>query len=74
MNKEELIDKLIDYSKEATKNNYSDYLIRYDLNRFINEYYNSIIDGIHSKVEMFVKDKYEDYVVNLVKDIEDYIY
>lgn len=46
MFRDELIDRLLDYVDEATKNKYSPHTVKFDINRLIDEY-------IYSKEEEY---------------------
>lgn len=60
MYRDELINRILEYTEEASKNNYSQYTRKYDLNRLLDEYF-------YSK-EPIVNDVADYIVDNIVSD------
>lgn len=61
------------YSKEATKNNYAEFIINYDLNKMINKFADNLADDIRSDVEYEFMENLE-RAQSCIKDALDYLY
>lgn len=51
-----LIDDILEYQKEATKNNYREYIVKCDLKRMIQDYVDECIDSLRDRIIEYISD------------------
>ena len=72
MNRNNLVDKIIDYFEEAAENSYSRTIIEYDLNKLLEKYANSIKASVCNRIdEMAMCNDFSE--TNFLRNLKDFI-
>lgn len=55
-NIELLVDDILEYQKEATKNNYREYIVKCDLKKMIQDYVDECTDNLRDRIIEYISD------------------
>ena len=67
-----LVNQILDYLEEARHYNYPEFLVRYDLDKLVNEYTMDVVKGTEAEVRDEVRREIEE-ARDLLSDAYDYL-